>query len=444
MTNIYICHRLKKMTIQLPHTEPWQRDLLDAYLVCPKDRWFIINSIRQIGKSTIAQLLLIYVSLSKNASVSLCVSPVISQARKMFEDVNRMASKIIVKSNGSTLEIMFVNGSKILFRSAEQKDSLRGYTVKGAGILVVDEAAYIQDDLFFRILVPTTNVNRSDIFVFSTPKFKSGFFYELYTKGLMMEDGRIKSFDWTRYDTSKYLTPDILELYRQQMPKSAFESEYLGQFIDADGSVFSDFKKCIKETTIDYSYPIYITIDWSTGQGGDSTAITIGQLIDNHINIYKSIAFNDKNVEQTINYIIGLMRSFATAGSREFYLLVEKNSIGNIWYQVLNDNIDKFEADWNNNVSYKDEISVSASMFLTTNKSKERIVKQLITCFENNLISIPDDKKLILELNTFECKISSLGNPIYAASGAFHDDRVMSLCFMMDLLYNELNTETSR
>lgn len=426
------------MTIQLPHTEPWQRDLLDAYLQYPKDKWFVIKSIRQIGKSTIAQLLLIYVSLSKNASISLCVSPVISQARKMFEDVSRMSNKIISKSNGSTLEISFVNGSKILFRSAEQKDSLRGYTIKGAGILVIDEAAYIQDDLFFRILVPTTNVNRSDIFIFSTPKFKAGFFYELYTKGMMSDDGRVKSFDWTTYDTSKYLTEEILELYRQQMPKSAFSSEYLGQFIDADGTVFADFRKCVQETSLDYSYPIYMTIDWSTGQGGDSTAITIGQLIDNHININKCIAFNDKNVEQTTNYIVSLLRDFATNGCKEFYVMAEKNSIGNIWYQVLCDEINKFEEDWNNNVSSFDEISISTSMFLTTNKSKERIVKQLITCFENNLISIPKDNKLILELNTFECKISSLGNPIYAASGNFHDDRVMSLCFMMDFLYKDV------
>ena len=93
------------MTIQLPHTEPWQRDLLDAYLQYPKDKWFVIKSIRQIGKSTIAQLLLIYVSLSKNASISLCVSPVISQARKMFEDAIFGAYEQMQKSGDNMVKV---------------------------------------------------------------------------------------------------------------------------------------------------------------------------------------------------------------------------------------------------------------------------------------------------------------------------------------------------
>lgn len=425
------------MIVKLPQLEPWQQATFDSFLEHQKDKWFVINSSRQIGKSSLAQLVLIYASLKTPGSISISVSPIIAQSRKMFEDVSAIADGLIVKCNGATLEIAFINGSKILFRSGEQKDSLRGYTVKGSGVLVCDEAAYLQDDLFYKVLVPTTNVNHSPIFLLSTPRYKSGFFYELYTKG-MIEEGKIISFDWTKYDTSKYLPKETLELYSRQMPKAAFLAEFRGQFIDSDGAVFGDFKKCVEQTALDYSFPVYITVDWATGQGMDNTAITVAQNILGHINVTETIAFNDKDTHSTIDFIVNLVQKIVNNGTKEVYILVEKNSIGNVFSQLLFDRLDKVETSYNDSVSYDKEISISAITFTTTNKSKERIVKQLIACFENRLISIPNDEKLILELNTFECKITSNGNPVYAASASNKDDRVMSLCFIMDLLYKDI------
>lgn len=87
---------------------------------------------------------------------------------------------------------------------------------------MIDEAAFCQDDVFYQILVPTTNVFKSDIFIVSTPKFKQGFFYNLWMKGQDEENSKIICVDWNNYDTSKYLPPETLELYRQEMPKLAF------------------------------------------------------------------------------------------------------------------------------------------------------------------------------------------------------------------------------
>ena len=134
------------MTITFPKLEKWQKDVFSYLKLGGKD-WYVVKSIRQCGKSVLAEILLIYSAFKTPCSVSLSVSPVVSQSRKMYEDILRIASKLVYKSNGSTLEIIFFNGSKIIFRSAEQGDSIRGITVKGSGILVVDEAAYIQDDI---------------------------------------------------------------------------------------------------------------------------------------------------------------------------------------------------------------------------------------------------------------------------------------------------------
>lgn len=415
------------MTITFPKLEKWQKDVFSYLKLGGKD-WYVVKSIRQCGKSVLAEILLIYSAFKTPCSVSLSVSPVVSQSRKMYEDILRIASKLVYKSNGSTLEIIFFNGSKIIFRSAEQGDSIRGITVKGSGILVVDEAAYIQDDIFYSVLVPTTNVYRAPIFVFSTPKFKNGFFYNLYIRGLDSKTSNgVVSFDWTKYDLSKYLPDDMLELYRQQMPKQSFAAEFLGEFVDADGSVFTDFKKNVRDFKADYEEPIYIGIDWGTGTGNDNTAITIGQIQYNNIIILDQIAFNDKNTKQTINYIESIIKSYVNKGVKEINIVAEKNSIGNVYYQLLVDKIDELETAYDEKGK---EIDINSQTFNTTNKSKEDIIKKTITLLEQDRLFIPDIEELVLEMSQYECKVNRNGLLTYNAPSGLHDDRVMSLCIL--------------
>lgn len=400
--------------------EPWQRDLFTIYQNNNKDKWIVIKAHRQLGKSICMEGLLISASLEQDNSFSLFVSPVIQQARKVYQDVCNIASELIKSANGSVLEITFINGSVIKFGSSQQADSLRGFTVKKSGILIIDEAAFCSDDVFYQILVPTTNVYHSDIFIVSTPKFKRGFFYELWLKGLDTTQDKVISVDWNNYDTSKYLPTETLELYRQQMPKLAFKSEFLAEFIDGEGTVFTDFKRCIQDLPFIDNQPTYIGIDWGGNTGNDNTAITVGQVINNKPRITHLFAFNDKNANETIDYIVELIKSLHT---QDIYVEVEKNSIGNIFFQLLYEKIPE---------------NVTLMTFNTTNKSKDRIIKQLINCFEKNIITIPNNQSLINELSMYQCVINNNGLPIYNAPSGMRDDRVMSLCFCLDAMYVDL------
>ena len=408
-------------TVNMFPLEIWQKDLFNLYHTYEKDKWLIIKAKRQCGKSICMEGLLIASSLKQDNSFSLFVSPVIQQARKVYQDVCNIASELIKSANGSILEITFINGSVIKFGSSQQADSLRGFTIKKSGILIIDEAAFCSDDVFYQILVPTTNVYHSDIFIVSTPKFKRGFFYELWLKGLDTTQDKVISVDWNNYDTSKYLPTETLELYREQMPKLAFKSEFLAEFIDGEGTVFSDFKRCIQDLPFIDDAPTFIGIDWGGNTGNDNTAITVGQIINNKARITHLFSFNDKNANETIDYIVKLIKSLHT---QDICVEVEKNSIGNIFYQLLYEAIPNY---------------VSLSSFNTTNKSKDRIIKQLINCFEKNIITIPNDQKLINELSMYQCVINSNGLPVYNAPSGLNDDRVMSLCFCIDRMYSDIN-----
>lgn len=424
--------------VKMPDLELWQKEIVNYHIENPKGKWIVTKAIRQVGKSICLQWLLVYVSLFTANSESVVVSPIMSQSRKLFNDILKWANKLIIKSNSTLLQIEFVNNSIITFASGEQGDTLRGKTIRKGGILAVDEAAYINENFFYEVLVPMTNVNKSNIYLFSTPKYRSGLFYNLYMKGMSDQKDNVISFDWTTYDTSKFLDTETLELYRQQLPKLAFKSEYLGEFIDGDGSVFSDFKECVGNADLDPSQEVWISIDWGTGQGKDDTVLTIGQYNKGLIQVSKCISFNDKNTNQTIDTILYTIEKLVKKGFKNIHIIVEKNSIGQIFYDMLCERTDRYEVQYNDNVDWRNEISIRCSTFTTTNQSKDRIVKKLIVLFENNRIIIPDDNKLLTQLSTYECKISSSGNPVYNAPIGSHDDTVMSLCILVGTLYNEV------
>lgn len=424
------------MNVTFPYLEPWQADVF-KFSTLPEnanDKWIVVKSVRQCGKSILAQLLLIYSSLQKSNSVSISVSPVMSQSRKMFNDVERIARPLLKHSNASLLELKFQNDSRILFKSAEQGDTIRGETVKGTGILVVDEAAYISDDVFYNILVPTTNVYKSNIYIFSTPKYQQGFFYQLYTRGLIGK-GKVKSFDWTTYDLSKYLSEETLEIYRKQMPKSSFQSEYLGLFIDGEGAVFTNFKECIGTAELHPRYETWLSVDWGTGSGNDATVITIGQFNKSigKVVIEPQVAFNDKNVQDTIEAIIQEVDRLTKQSFQKINIIVEKNSIGSIYWQILIEKLDDYEREWNDNHQWRDEIEIDCITFLMTNNSKQRIVKNLVVCFEQQKILMPVDDERDIQLAGFESHINQNGVVTYGnGKSAPHDDRVVSLAILCD------------
>lgn len=415
----------------MPKLNLWQKDLVDTYLKYLIGKWFIIKSPRQVGKSCSLEYLLVYASLSEKNSVSISISPTIGQARKLYNDIVLFGSKLIAKSNGSLLYIEFVNGSQIHFKSAEQGDSVRGFTTKRKGILVVDEAAFIDKDWFYSVVVPITNVYNSDIFLFSTPKYKQGLFYELFTK----ENEHILTFDWTTYDLSKYLTPELLELYREQLPKAAFQSEYLAEFIDGDGAVFTDFKKCIGSVEFDRLLPLHISVDWGTGTGSDDTAISLGQYNGEKMVIGRQLYFNDKKTNETAEYILDLIKMYVRRGFQEINIVVEHNSIGQVYFDILKDKIDEYETNYNNSQEdFRKEIEINISQFTTTNKSKKKIIEKLTMLFENNNVVIPNDSKLLTQLSMFEATINNNGTVVYKGANNSHDDLVMSLCFLVDSL----------
>ena len=142
---------IQSKTIKIPPLFPWQKSILGGILKFPHDI-HIVKSKRQVGKSVTCEVLLLYYSINKMGSTSICISPTLNQSRKIFKDIVKTIQNLPIykSSNATTLEINFYNNSTILLKSGEQQSGLRGYTCSGC--LIFDEATSALDNESERVV----------------------------------------------------------------------------------------------------------------------------------------------------------------------------------------------------------------------------------------------------------------------------------------------------
>ena len=347
-------------------------------------------------------------SINFENTTSCCLSPTLNQARKIYKEILKVTDQtgIIRKKNDSLLEIELINDSIIVFKSAEQRESLRGYTFNG--ILCIDEAAYISDEVY-SIIRPTVDVWQAPILMVSTPKFRMGFFFDTFQLGhLEQYKDKITSYDLCKFDTSALLPADTLELYRQMLPKNMFVTEYLGEFLDSESIVFGDFKECIKPDISDFQ-ELYIGIDWGSGVSNDNTVVTA---LNEHNQQVFQLAFNNKTALQQIEYIVEYLNEY---GTKVKHILAECNGLGKPLCDNLKARIKKIPiTEWN-----------------TTNANKIELINKLQVAFEQRKIQLLDDDQQTAELSMYEAKMKENGTVTYNAPNGGHDDRVMSLMFAL-------------
>lgn len=393
----------------------WQSDVLHTLLSHWSGTIHTIKSKRQVGKSVLLENILLKTAIEHKSSDSYVVSPTNAQASKIFGELLKAIKNTPVYRghNSSSLIITFSNSSHIYFKSAEQRDNLRGYTV--TGILCIDEAAYISDDVISDIL-PWVDANRSPVVFTSTPVGRQGMFYEFYMEGQADNKDKYFSYDWSAYDTSALLSEERKEFYRRKLPKQKYTTDILGEFLDGDSSVFGEYGDVMSDYYNPNNALIYFGIDWGSGVGGDETAIAIMNSERQMIDI---VHFNDKDETQTINEIIKLAVKY-----RPQKITVETNSIGRVFFGLLDKALKG------------GHLPIQLKGFNTSNDSKEKIINELQVAIQNKDITLKDSAALRTELSMYEMKISSTGKHIYNAKNGHHDDLVIATAICLHSISN--------
>lgn len=395
-----------------------QRDVIDLLITKShhKHRTVTVVSKRQVGKSLMAENLLLYFGINFNRTVSICVSPTLAQCRKLFKEIIDATenSDIVKASNATLLEITLANNSQILFKSAEQKENLRGFTV--TGICIIDESAYIEDSVYYTIL-PWMDVSGAPLLLISTPRVRSGFFFDNYVRGLEGTN-EFYTIDWSdpkyQSELDKLLPPERLEEYRRMLPKNQFATEYLGHFLDVDGMVFTGFKECVRFNKIGPNDKLYWGIDWSNQTNNDDTVITA--VNQEGCQVYLAY-WNSLTPTKQVDNIVRILNQYE---KQTQVIEPELNSIGDPYTDLLKQRVSP-------------QMKSKVYGFTTTNQSKNDIVAQLQVAFEQNDIEILDDERQLLELGSYAMEYNPKTHTVtYNAPNGLHDDIPMALMFAWD------------
>lgn len=377
----------------------------------------VVKSRRQVGKSVLIANLLLYYAINYKGTKNYVLSPTLKQGKNIYKTIiNAISGCGIIKSKNATdLFITLINGSSISIKSAEQKESLRGETC--TGILCIDECAYISSEVY-NIVKPWCDFHKAVTLMVSTPFVKSGFFWEYYNHGLNREYNCV-SIDWSdeKYqdDMDFILPPSKLEEYRKLLPKNVFLTDYLGIFIDDDGTVFTDFKKCINKNEIKDSDKLYLGIDWAAGVESDDTVI---------------VAFNQYGKQVYLDYFNKLTPT-QQIDRIEKFIVQYKNQIAVVQTEL--NSLGTPLTDFLKNRSQLKTIINKFVGFNTTNQSKNAIVQNLQLAFEQKEIEILEDEKQSRELATYTAEYNAkTRNVSYNAPNGLHDD----ICIAMMLAYD--------
>jgi hypothetical protein len=378
-----------------------QKEIIDACLA--EGIKYIVGCFgRQAGKSFTAMNLLLKWVLEDNKSVGLWCSPVYSQAKKVFTELtNSIAGTGLTKSvNKSELTITFINGSVIYFRSGEREDTLRGYTLD---YLVIDEAAYIKDEVWNTVLRPTVLVRGKKVLFISTPKGRN-WFYNIAMRGISDEYPQYKTFFATSFD-SPYITAEELEEAKMSLPENVYRQEILAEFLEGGGEVFGNLKlTCVmsnypqQDTTKKY----YAGLDF--GRQNDYTVLTILNSEGEVVDFYRE---RQKSWDIIISEVAAKLKKWKPV------CYAEINGIGDVLYEQLKKQYP------------------SVQPFITSNESKQNLIEDLIMGMNENKLKLPTQElntDLYRELSVFTYEYSPKSRKIkYGSPSGFNDDTVISL-----------------
>jgi hypothetical protein len=208
--------------------DPWQEALLRS-----EHPRVLLNITRQGGKSSMSAIIALHRALYYPRSLILCLAPALRQSQELFGKIAgfyRDLGRPVAPQGERKLSLELENGSRIVTLPGSEK-TIRGFS--GAALLIVDEAARIDDGLYYAVR-PMLAVSGGSLMMLSTPYGRRGVFFEAWEHG---------GSEWERYRVPATECPRIsqefLEEERSSMPPWWFQQEYECVFSETEDQLWT-------------------------------------------------------------------------------------------------------------------------------------------------------------------------------------------------------------
>ncbi len=165
-------------------------------------------------------------------SLVLCLAPSERQSKELFAKVSdsyRRLRGTPAPASDRKLGMHLLNGSRIEALPGSEK-TVRGFS--GAALLIVDEAARVDDELYYAVR-PMLAVSGGALMLLTTPYGKRGVFFEEWTG----------PHEWDRYEVPAEecprISPEFLAEEREALPSYIYRQEYECSFEDTEDQIFT-------------------------------------------------------------------------------------------------------------------------------------------------------------------------------------------------------------
>jgi len=273
----------------------YQEDFMDK----DNDRKAFVSG-RRVGKSRTAGWLALWKAATFSGAEVLVTAKAQRQSMEMFNQiVNEIEDSRVSKEqwgivNKTRTEINFDNGSRIIALPVGRDGSnIRGYGGRN-NMIIVDEAAFIDDSIFQQVFSPMMAVGNGDFILLSTPFGKKGFLWERFNDD---------SWHTVQVPTSANpLVPDsFIEEQRKNLTNTQFKQEILGQFDEASNSFFTreELMNCVEEDVKRDSETTFLGVDLASSGADESVYVCI----DGEGNIFDIEHTSDKPMTDAMGRI---------------------------------------------------------------------------------------------------------------------------------------------
>lgn len=221
------------------HPDEWYHDMVEPTARFPLDSWqvdflkdkrrrLLLLVHRQGGKSTVVGLKALHRAIFRRGQTIVLVSPTQRQSSELLHTIRGLVkaideyAKMLVVDNVMSIELS--NGSRILSLPAT------GWNIRGitAHMIIVDEAAGVPDDIF-SALSPMLLTTGGQLIQVSTPKSRSGFFYESFQSELYC------NYTIRASENPRMQTPQMQEFLESELVMHGsriYGQEYECEFLD--------------------------------------------------------------------------------------------------------------------------------------------------------------------------------------------------------------------
>ncbi len=433
-------------------------DPTQARILRSRSRRILLCMGRRAGKTFTVSTRAVHFALTHPHTETLLFSRSQRQANILLWNVRTFLRTLGMRCRGDGMNdksLLLPNGSRIISLPPEP-DTIVGYT---PGLIILDEAARIEDTLFYQGVSPMLILNDPTIILLSTPNGRRGFFYREWSS----------SRTWDRFFSPTAecprVSPEYLEEQRQSMPEILFRQEFNCEFLDSSTSFFPELllERAIDDTLDPFFVPgpvpefhvlnavprgaasrdFFLGLD--IGQLRDPSAITVIERLHLYSdqrdrvtwNFLESWQHRVRHMErvplmtpyrQIVDRAVEIVQKLKGAtGTRSIELVVDATAVGQPIVEMLRSARPECTL-VPVTITGADSISSSGDTYRIP---KRDLMNRLHVMLEDNVIRIPKRTPELDhfrdEFRSFRLHLTPAGHDKYSATGDDHDDLVLSL-----------------